>query len=70
MVLSKWRLTWKEDFDRVVRSMSKRERAALQRWGLLSVQGRRIFVSAAKRLGLDVTYSAYVMEQAALALNP
>ena len=69
MVLSKWRLTWQEDFDRVVGSMSKHERAALQRWGLLSVQGRRIFVCAAKRLTLDVTYSAYVMEQGALTAN-
>jgi hypothetical protein len=69
MVLSKWRLTWQGDFDGILHSMSKQERAGLQRWGLVSVQGRRIFLFAAKRLGLDITYSAYVMEQAALVLN-
>ena len=70
MVKSSWRNTWHEDFDRVLYSMTKRERAALQRWGLLSVPGRRVFVTAAHRLDMDVAHTAYLIEQGALALNP
>ncbi len=70
MVQSTWNSTWHDDFDRVLYSMTKRERNGLQRWGLLSVQGRRVFVAASGRLSLDVAYSAYVLEQAVLALNP
>jgi len=64
MGLSSWRLTWRDDFDRVVHSMSRPEWAELQRSGLSSVPGRRAFVSASDRLELDVVQSAYLMEQA------
>ena len=47
--------------------MSGRERLALDQWGLLCPQGRRVFVGAADRLMLDVAYEAYIMEQAAFA---
>ena len=67
MGLSRWRLSWRGDFDRVVHSMSRRERAVLQRSGLSSIAGRRAFVSASDRLHLDVVHSAYLMEQAVLA---
>ena len=66
MVSSSWRNTWHEDFDRVVYSMSQVERADLQHVGLLSVDGRRLFVTAAERLDMDVVHTAYVMEQATL----
>jgi len=46
--------------------MSPIERTALHQSGLLSVDGRRLFVSAAGRLDMDVVHSAYVMEQATL----
>jgi hypothetical protein len=69
MGLSSWRLTWREDFDRVFDSMNKYDRALLRRSGLLSVPGRRVFVSASGRLDLDVVHSAYLVEQAALAFN-
>jgi hypothetical protein len=67
MGVSHWRLNWREDFDRVVHSMSRREQAMLQRSGLSSVAGRRAFVSASDRLNLDVVHSTYLMEQAVLA---
>jgi len=67
MGLSSWRLTWREDFDRVVHSMNRRERAVLKRSGLSSIPGRRVFVSASDRLEFDVVQSAYLMEQANLA---
>lgn len=66
MVSSIWRNTWHEDFDRVFCSMSKIERSALQRLGLLSIDGRRAFVTAAERLDMDLVHTAYVMEQATL----
>jgi len=69
MGLSSWRLTWRDDFDRVLHSMNRPEWAALQRSGLASVPGRRAFVSASDRLDFDVVHSAYLMEQAALAVN-
>ncbi len=47
-------------------SMSKIERSALQRLGLLSIDGRRAFVTAAERLDMDLVHTAYVMEQATL----
>ena len=67
MGLSSWRLTWRGDFDRVVHSMSGRERAVLKRSGLSSIAGRRAFVSASDRLHMDVVHSVYLMEQAVLA---
>ena len=66
MVSSSWRNTWHDDFDRVLYSMSQPERADLQLLGLLSVDGRRLFASAAGRLDMDVVHTAYVMEQATL----
>lgn len=66
MVSSSWRNTWHDDFDRVLYSMSQPERADLQLVGLLSVDGRRLFASAAGRLDMDVVHTAYVMEQATL----
>ena len=64
MGLSSWRLTWREDFDRVVLSMSTRERAVLQRSRLSTISGRRAFASASTRLQFDVVQSTYLMEQA------
>ena len=64
MGLSSWRLTWREDFDRVVLSMSMYERAVLQRSRLSSISGRRAFASASDRLHFDVVQSTYLMEQA------
>jgi hypothetical protein len=46
--------------------MSNEERLAFDRWGLSSSQGRRVFVDAADRLGLDIEYDVYIMEQVAL----
>jgi hypothetical protein len=69
MVQSSWQGMWHEDFDRVVDSMSTRERASLQRWGVRSIEGRRIFVSASDRLKVDVIHACYLMEQAALRLE-
>jgi hypothetical protein len=66
VVSSSWRNTWHDDFDRVLYSMSQPERADLQLVGLLSVDGRRLFASAAGRLDMDVVHTAYVMEQATL----
>jgi hypothetical protein len=66
LVSSSWRITWHDDFDRVLYSMSPIERTALHQSGLLSVDGRRLFVSAAGRLDMDVVHTAYVMEQATL----
>ena len=66
MVSSSWRNTWHDDFDRVLYSMSQPERTDLQLLGLLSVDGRRLFASAAGRLDMDVVHTAYVMEQATL----
>jgi len=66
VVSSSWRNTWHDDFDRVLYSMSQPERADLQLLGLLSVDGRRLFASAAGRLDMDVVHTAYVMEQATL----
>jgi len=66
VVSSSWRNTWQEDFDRVLHSMSRTERSALQRRGLLSSDGRRAFAIAAGRLDMDVVHTAYVMEQATL----
>lgn len=66
MVSSTWRNSWHDDFDRVLYSMSQTERSALQPWGLLTIDGRRAFVTAAERLHMDVVHTAYVMEQAAL----
>ncbi len=67
MGLSRWRLTWRNDFDRVVLAMSKFELEVLRSSGLSSSAGRRAFVSASDRLAFDVVHSAYVMEQAVLA---
>ena len=69
MGLSTWRLTWRDDFDRVVLSMSIRERAALHRSRLLSISGRRAFVSASNRLQFDIVQSTYLMEQADRAFS-
>jgi hypothetical protein len=66
MGLSRWRLTWRDDFDRVVLSMSKPELEVLRRSGVSSISGRRAFVSASDRLHLDVVHSVYLMEQAGL----
>lgn len=66
MGLSRWRLTWRDDFDRVVLSMSRRELETLQRSGLSSAAGRGAFASASGRLAFDVVHSTYLMEQAAL----
>ena len=66
MVSSGWRNTWHQDFARVLYSMSHIERSALQGLGLLSIDGRRAFVSAAERLDMDLVHAAYVMEQATL----
>ena len=68
MVNSPSRNTWHEDFDRILFSMTKADRLALQRWGLLSPQGRRVFMGASDRLELDIVYAAYVLEHATLAL--
>ena len=68
MGLSRWRLTWRDDFDKVVLSMSEREWTELRRSGLSSPAGRRAFVSASDRLDLDVVHSAYLMEQGALTV--
>ncbi len=68
MGLSRWRLTWREDFDRVVLSMTKSEQALLRRSGLSSAAGRSAFASASNRLAFDVVHSTYVMEQAALSV--
>jgi len=67
--LSSWRLTWREDFDRVVLSMSIRERAVLNSSRLSSISGRRAFVSASNRLHFDVVQSTYLMEQAFRAFS-
>ena len=67
MGLSRWRLTWRDDFDRVALSMSRLELETLRSSGLSSSAGRRAFVSASHRLAFDVVHSAYMMEQAALA---
>lgn len=69
MVQSSWRGMWQEDFDRVVDSMSTREKASLQRWGVQSIEGRRAFVSASDRLKVNVIHACYLMEQAALRLE-
>ena len=69
MGLSSWRLTWREDFDRVVLSMSIRERAVLQDSRLSTISGRRAFVSASNRLQFDVVQSTYLMEQADRAFS-
>ncbi len=69
MGLSSWRLTWREDFDRVVLSMSIRERAVLNSSRLSSISGRRAFVSASNRLHFDVVQSTYLMEQAFRAFS-
>jgi hypothetical protein len=69
MSLSSWRLTWREDFDRVVLSMSTRERAVLHHSRLSSISGRRVFVSASDRLQFDVVQSTYLMEQAVRAFS-
>jgi len=66
MVQSSWRGIWQQDFDRVVDSMSTREKASLKRWGLLNVEGRRAFVSASDRLNVDVIHACYLMEQATM----
>jgi len=44
--------------------MSQIERALLEQRGLLSSDGRRVFVTAAGRLDMDVVHTAYVMDQA------
>ena len=69
MGLSSWRLTWREDFDRVVLSMSTHERAVLSRSRLSSISGRRAFASASHRLHFDVVQSTYLMEQAVRAFS-
>jgi len=69
MGLSNWRLTWREDFDRVVLSMSIRERAVLHSSRLSSISGRRAFASASNRLQFDVVQSTYLMEQADRAFS-
>jgi len=66
MVQSSWRGVWRQDFDRVVDSMSTREKASLERWGLLSIEGLRAFVAASDRLNVDVIHACYLMEQAAM----
>jgi len=69
MGLSRWRLTWREDFDRVVLSMSTNERALLQRSRLSTISGRGAFVSASDRLNFDVVQATYLMEQADRAFS-
>jgi hypothetical protein len=69
MGVSRWRLTWREDFDRVVLSMSTYERAVLQRSRLSTISGRRAFVSASDRLNFDVVQATYLMEQADRAFS-
>ena len=69
MGLSSWRLTWREDFDRVVLSMSTRERAVLHDSRLSTISGRRAFASASNRLQFDVVQSTYLMEQADRAFS-
>ena len=69
MGLSTWRLTWRDDFDRVVLSMSIRERAVLHRSRLSSIAGRRAFTTASHRLHFDVVQSTYLMEQADRAFS-
>jgi len=70
MGLSRWRLTWRDDFDRVVLSMTKSERVVLRRSGLSSPAGRGAFASASNRLAFDVVHSTYMMEQAAVLASP
>ena len=67
MGISRWRLTWHDDFDRVVLSMSKLELETLQSSGLSSAAGRGAFARASGRLAFDVVHSTYLMEQAALS---
>ena len=69
MGLSTWRLTWRDDFDRVVLSMSIRERAVLHGSRLSSISGRRAFMSASNRLQFDIVQSTYLMEQADRAFS-
>jgi len=69
MGLSSWRLTWRDDFDRIVLSMSTRERAVLNHSRLSSISGRRAFASASHRLHFDVVQSTYLMEQAVRAFS-
>jgi hypothetical protein len=59
MVQSSWRGMWRQDFDRVVDSMSTREKASLERWGVQSIEGRRVFVSASDRLKVDVIHACF-----------
>jgi hypothetical protein len=63
---SRWRLTWREDFDRIVLSMTKSELEVWQNAGLSSSAGRGAFAAASKRLAFDVVHSTYLMDQAAL----
>ena len=69
MVQSSWRGMWRQDFDRVVDSMSASEKASLRKWGVQSIEGRRVFVSASDRLNVNVIHACYLMEQAALRLE-
>ena len=69
MGLSSWRLTWREDFDRVVLSMSTGERSVLHDSRLSTISGRRAFASASNRLQFDVVQSTYLMEQADRAFS-
>jgi len=58
LVSSSWRNTRHQDFDRVLFAMSQIERSVLEHRGLLSSDGRRVFVSAAERLDMDVVHTA------------
>jgi hypothetical protein len=67
---SAWERRWRRDLHRVLSCLSRSERDALRRWGLLSRVGREIFLGAAKRrLGLKTAYAAYVLERAPTAGN-
>lgn len=65
-----WERRWRRDLHRVLNCLSRSERDALRRWGLLSRVGRAIFLAAAThRLGLKTAYAAYVLERAPKAGN-
>jgi len=67
---SAWERRWRRDLHRVLSCLSRSERDALRRWGLLSRVGREIFLGAARRrLGLKTAYAAYVLERAPTAGN-
>jgi hypothetical protein len=50
--------------------MSFQEGSTLRRWGLMSPQGRRVFLGVCDRLSIEGVYSVFVLEQATLDFSP